>query len=1754
MRRETIKKTSILLLLYFAIVTNSFTQNSNQGKDFYVAFASNNLNAVANVELGLRIATTTSTQVTLSFMENSNLNTTFTVPAGKVYDYTLTKAQATASYSAGTTKGKKSIRVTTSAPVLLYASSCGNKSTDVTNVLPIDNWGTEYYNFGIAAKSNNYNGFIMVAAEDNTVIKWSSGTTTLQAGEMYYAHTTLALGMQFTSNKPFAFFENITSATINNNYGFTFDQLPPTSQWGTKYIVPSNLLDASYARIICNQITQVKITYTDGSSVSYTLDPRFTTERYKDINEGSAKKRASYISADKPVGVCTYLSSNPLYSQTIAPAEAWLPSLDRMGHNVLVSPFYFNPTYVFELMEHYVMIITPTSGRKNTTVSINGDFPQTLNHPMTWIEDSIGGSGYSFGRYYLTESDMNKSVHATFQFDNPNGVIVLAYGRGNGGSSYLYNGGYSIKDLTAGFTVNDANYSDMKGGVYSSSVNFVFEALPGTPAPIVWKLNGKEIPGSRDQLTVNSNNLPDGEYTLSMTIISGTDEKTFTTSFYVGEKTVITPPENISIANQGKKFYVAFAKNDTITTVKNNLSEPIKKSNVELILRMVTSEETDVTLSFTENKSLNKTIRASAGITDYTLTVEEARASYSGTITTDAKKKKSIYVTSVLPINLYAINTADRSVEATMILPVENWGTEYYDVGLEPSDNINASHCSGFIVIAAEDDTSITFTAPSEGTSPQTKTLNAGEVFHYYNSSTTSSFALGTHIEANKPIAYFESSTKARLRLLYYPDYTSNTSAAYNYTFEQIVPFNHWGTRFILPTNYYGGGFARIYANEKTQVTVYYSDGTSESFQVHSGFGNNFKDIRITQESNKNSNSCYIVSDKPVCIAAYQIPYIQNTQSVQPAEAWIPPLGQKVRNVLVSPLSLNGTHVYLKMRHDVVIITPTSGRENTTVSIDGDFPQTLNHPMTWIEDNIGGSGYSFARYNLGEHDAGQVIKSTFLFNNPNGLIVLAYGEGAYTTYFYTAGYGDRDLTTGFTVDDDDYIDMEGKGYCGISTFDIKAIYPETKPASIVWKLNEQEIPGSRDKENFTLSNSADGYYTLSMTVPSTTGDKTYTTHFYIGGGSVVWTPEMNILGTVADRQNWDDKRNWTPNIVPTACHNVYIPGNCHYYPQLTSYAECNNIYFMQGGELGRPDLLTYNKAHVQYNFGLSQTEQITNNDDKNLVLESTSTEDRMLFSAAVSKPLQRERWYMLSAPLRNVVSGDFAFGGFPLTFMKKFGPVIKEDVYYTVGSWTTPYNSYVEKIAPTEGFAFYMYGYDSNQSFNSGRNQGCIESGSFDDLNDLTYLPASLTGQDYGIRETNGILELPFFADETGMRAHRTQTYNPDTQESDFYYIYDATGPTFNAFSGKKDTVVREENNKGSYRFIPEEYKSGQWEFQDTLYHPVNDLNSGDEFLVGNPYMSSIDMVEFCKDNASTVEPEFYIWNGKGFDTYSVDTITGVVMPTVPGTSSYIAPLQSFLLKYKNGDVRFDVTKISTVRPVNFPANLRSSIGIREENILRIKAENNLAASYALIGYQEGATSNFTEGKDVKKLFSPYGYVPEVYTLAGEIPVNIHYIDNAVETILPLGIKTNQLGSMTFSFSGMDRYNQATKIILMDMLLNKEIDVTGQSSFTYSFENQVKGIQNNRFSIHFKREANSLSPVEKNENIQIYSNVSGILVTSPTFDPIDQIQVYDLQGRKLYEERFSKINYYQIPGNFNTHCVIVRVKTKDQVKSKKIVF
>ena len=434
------------------------------------------------------------------------------------------------------------------------------------------------------------------------------------------------------------------------------------------------------------------------------------------------------------------------------------------------------------------------------------------------------------------------------------------------------------------------------------------------------------------------------------------------------------------VSNAGKEFYVAFGKNDTVTTVKDFRVGDY--TSVELTLRVAALATTDVTLDFTEQPDLKKTFRVYAGRTyDYILNTMEARASYSGNTTYNPNNnpynypgiKKTIHVTSTQPITLVAVNTAARSAEATQVWPVETWGKEYYNIGLPPY-NYEHYDCLGFMIIAKEDNTVInnTFMGQFPGFNPMT--LNKGEVYLYANTSTSYSNTNGAYVSGNKPFAFFVSGTRS----LYDANGRAPQWRRRNPAFEQFPSVDTWGTEFILPTNQYEAGFVRIFPSVgNTTVTVRYTDTPiSETFTLPSStyYPGGYRDIIIDDVTHHGSKGCYISSDKPIGMAIFNVPsyhqmFGNRGDLGEPGEAWLPPVQQRVRNVLVSPLQLSASNVFMSMDHYMSIIVPTASKLKTTISLNREAAQPIGNAtgFIWLADNIGGSGYSFGRFSFGEY-------------------------------------------------------------------------------------------------------------------------------------------------------------------------------------------------------------------------------------------------------------------------------------------------------------------------------------------------------------------------------------------------------------------------------------------------------------------------------------------------------------------------------------------------------------------------------------------------------------------------------------------------------------------------------------------------------------------------------------------------------------------------------------------------------------------
>ena len=653
------------------------------------------------------------------------------------------------------------------------------------------------------------------------------------------------------------------------------------------------------------------------------------------------------------------------------------------------------------------------------------------------------------------------------------------------------------------------------------------------------------------------------------------------------------------------------------------------------------------------------------------------------------------------------------------------------------------------------------------------------------------------------------------------------------------------------------------------------------------------------------------------------------------------------------------------------------------------------------------------------------------------------------------------------------------------------------------------------------------------------------------------------LWTGAIDNDWFDSDNWVNPIDqtavgrPCATTDVYIPGTAARFPILKGAARfpgnnpnvCKDITFFQGGQVGRIDLLTYERARVQLNMYSPYYQSGYNSD----------------FSGAFwnyshhysTPPLSNGQWHMISMPLKGIVSGDLAYGGYPMTVMRKFNVMKANSGRFTEGTWSTSFTETTEPFAAGEGFAFYAFGGGGDYSVGFPRDYY-----SWSQVPDHT----GSYSQPYGLGTTNGIIEFPTYDKPDKLQSHRIQKYQGGV--STFYDVFttglDALIGTID-YDNTSNTKTRDSSTgtNSDYKFIGDRGLP----VTSVSYPVARNWESNTDVLIGNPFMSALDFDAFYAVNGPggsnfTMNTNSYrLWNGTQFVEYNCDTRT-----TSDGSTftQYIAPMQAFFIlndEYRS-QLNFDAATMSVASPA--PVNLRSASGT-EQNIIRLSVRNNEneITTNTMIGQLPNADASYRSGEDITKLFSStqpikekvndlnFSYIPEIYTSVGDVSLSMNYIGLSGANV-PVGVRVPASGTSTLTLTGMNRYD-AAKVELWDNNGQFIADLTGRDSFEYSFNNGEGGYQTGRFVLRIAESTTGLDTIEESNLVQVYKSGNAIQVVSSLGNPIKQIRISDIQGRVLYSNPDVNADVYRVEEQFEENQIlVVQVVTEKNTESVKI--
>ena len=410
-------------------------------------------------------------------------------------------------------------------------------------------------------------------------------------------------------------------------------------------------------------------------------------------------------------------------------------------------------------------------------------------------------------------------------------------------------------------------------------------------------------------------------------------------------------------------------------------------------------------------------------------------------------------------------------------------------------------------------------------------------------------------------------------------------------------------------------------------------------------------------------------------------------------------------------------------------------------------------------------------------------------------------------------------------------------------------------------------------------------------------------HITIHPLETTWTPYNGST-------DWNDWGNWDKG-SPWTCTNVIIPSNASVYPILEGkdingniiMNGCNYIHFQPNTEVVRTHYLTYTEAWVEME-------------------------------------LSPNRYYMLSAPLKEMYSGDMF--------------ISQESVYPNYFTDLTDGNYAENRTYPT----IYQRLWETTALDRplNGNNPLPV----YPEKTRWTK-PYNHLATLFGLQNDNSFLcAFSLLVDPEG----------PDTKAGDedtYLFRFPKLHKTYNyvnekgePIEGKKESISRIQNNIG--RFIYENPGNEGNPFPLKVRLKNNDFNNK-TYLMGNPFMAHISIAEFLKINTHISSVKVY--DGNINNSVVADIDDGLVSNTTG--LDVIAPMQSvFIVQKDNAGVSqyCEVTFTEEMLVSKPDGKLKSNVEEKVSDRIVLIADVEGKSSTALVRLSDFASDEVVEGED----------------------------------------------------------------------------------------------------------------------------------------------------------------------------------------------
>ena len=495
-----------------------------------------------------------------------------------------------------------------------------------------------------------------------------------------------------------------------------------------------------------------------------------------------------------------------------------------------------------------------------------------------------------------------------------------------------------------------------------------------------------------------------------------------------------------------------------------------------------------------------------------------------------------------------------------------------------------------------------------------------------------------------------------------------------------------------------------------------------------------------------------------------------------------------------------------------------------------------------------------------------------------------------------------------------------------------------------------------------------GRYEFKVSLPDnplfTPGRKQFTIHAV----QTQWAPQLvlkqdaqaeggdastAVAGEYEYSRDWNAWENWTQGVPVIGCTDVVIPGNAPSFPVLEEYAgtgtepkdfnSCGGIHFMAGAEAQNTDYLDYDKVWVD--------------------LE-----------------LSADRYYMLSAPLTGMVTGDFFVPA-------AMNGTQDNDLFTDLTPAASPENRFSPRV--------YQRLWLCSAPVNNGATGTASET--YDETKWTP--PFNALNQKY---ERGMGFSLKAAAEDLSVTKLKFRFPKTHTE----YYYYNEK---------KQQTDIKETVDRdGAGRLF------GFDKGKDEMTVNLTTDEAGNVFLAGNPFMAHINIKKFLEANPGVTGVKVYDGNANN----SAILCDGDLLTNADGWTS-IAPMQSFFVT-TDGDastscsITFTRAMLEQQPGGGQPLRVsqsRAAGTAADGGRLVIRAKAGGVESTALVRFSDGASAGFVPGEDASLLVDDEVRPRvQVFTLAGGRAADIQ--QTPCVDRLTLGLMTAAGGSLTLSLSG----------------------------------------------------------------------------------------------------------------------------------------